>query len=442
MSDDEVIEIDDDESPDDETDLGRLRAELEARCRAASIKLETVDDPEGGGRFLKVYLPAGRDTQPLLLFTAERIRSLLGIEFEKYVLLGGYAAICSYADGVIEAEIGAAAAPSSLRYLYQRLTGARISSLGSPPEMPPFEISNSAGPEKLILGPGTAALDLLGGSSRPIPRLSLRIEGLTVSCHDHAVAVLERLSNSLFFQLDLLREVSLTLRRRRPTLRQPFPRRARRELKELEFPRTEYDREPISLYWYARGATGMPLLQFLAYYQTIEYYFPSYSQAEARRKIRNILKSPAFRAERDTDVARILLAAQASGSGFGDERSQLRATISECLEPGALRGFLTEFEERARFFSTKTVGLTDQRIQIRNLDADLRNDVADRIYDIRCKIVHTKSGGREGEVELLLPFSKEAELLYADIELIQFVAREVLVSASSPLRLGDDTVSS
>ena len=182
----------------------------------------------------------------------------------------------------------------------------------------------------------------------------------------------------------------------------------------------------------------MPLLQFLAYYQTIEYYFPTYSQAEARRKIRNILKSPAFRSERDSDVALILLAARMSGSGFGDERSQLRATINECLEPGALRAFLTESPEREKFFAAKTDKLTDQRIQTKNADADLRNAVADRIYDIRCKIVHTKGGGDEGAVALLLPFSKEAELLYADIELIQFVAREVLVSASSPLRLRDE----
>jgi hypothetical protein len=125
---------------------------------------------------------------------------------------------------------------------------------------------------------------------------------------------------------------------------------------------------------------------------------------------------------------------RAGGQGYGDERSQLRATLHECVEPGALREFFKESAEREKFFSTKTEGLTDHKIPIRNADADLRNDVADRLYDIRCKIVHTKSGGRDGEMDLLLPFSKEAELLYGDIELIQFVAREVLVSASTTLR--------
>ena len=91
-------------------------------------------------------------------------------------------------------------------------------------------------------------------------------------------------------------------------------------------------------------------------------------------------------------------------------------------------------KERTDFFSSRSRSLTDIRIPINNPHADLRNDVAERIYDLRCKIVHTKIGHNEGEVELLLPFSKEAELLYFDIELIQDVAQQTLISGSSLLR--------
>ena len=174
------------------------------------------------------------------------------------------------------------------------------------------------------------------------------------------------------------------------------------------------------------------MLQFLAFYQSIESDFPTYSQAEARRRVRNILRNPSFRLDRDADVGRILIALQSTGRGFGDERAQLRATLVECVSATGLREFLTASEERQAFFSARTKGLTDRKLPISNADADLRNDVADRLYEIRCKIVHTKSGG-DGEVELLLPFSKEAELLYQDIELVQFVAREVLVAASTSL---------
>jgi hypothetical protein len=410
-----------------------LFAELESRCKTPSIKVEQLQGL-GSQRYVRVHIPAGRQTEPVAVFGSEGIRELLSIPFEKQVFIGGYDAICCYEDGVIEA--GIAGTIGSMSTLRRRIYGSRSDPAGLDQDFPPLEIPNPGRREKLVLGVATTLFKTLtrGMSSRP----SLRIEGLSLSRQDQAIETLERIANSFFFQLDLLRGVAFTLRRRR-ALRTVYGKETLAS-QELEFPKSDYDRDPISLYWYARGARGMPLLQFLAYYQTLEYYFPAYSQAEARRKIRNILKNPTFRPERDTDVAKILLAAQLNGLGYGDERSQLRATLNECLEPGALRAFLTDSEERAKYFSSKTDSLTDQKIQIRNPDADLRNDVADRIYDIRCKIVHTKSGGPGGEVELLLPFSKEAELLYADIELIQFVAREVLVSASTPLRLGDETL--
>lgn len=218
-------------------------------------------------------------------------------------------------------------------------------------------------------------------------------------------------------------------------MRRPSPRERRRTAADLQFPRHEYDKAPISLYWYARSATGMPLLRFLAYYQVIEFYFPTYSQVEARRKIQNVLKDPGFRADRDTDIARILSAVRSRGGGFGDEGSQLRATLRECVDPDHLRSFLTSSEERQEFLSGKVKGLTDHKIPIANASADLRDHVADRIYDIRCKIVHTKGEGRNGETELLLPFSREAEQLDYDIELVEYIAQRTLISSSSPLQL-------
>ena len=50
---------------------------------------------------------------------------------------------------------------------------------------------------------------------------------------------------------------------------------------DLQYPKTEFNDSASSLYWYGPGASGMPLLQFLAFYQVLEFYFPIYSKAEA-----------------------------------------------------------------------------------------------------------------------------------------------------------------
>jgi hypothetical protein len=104
----------------------------------------------------------------------------------------------------------------------------------------------------------------------------------------------------------------------------------------------------------------------------------------------------------------------------------------ECIDSDALREFLMLDSERTEFYSAKTK--TFHRIVLSNPSADLRGDVSERIYDIRCKIVHTKNDGRGGEIELLLPFSKEAEQLSYDIELIQYLAQQVLIAAGTPFQ--------
>lgn len=176
----------------------------------------------------------------------------------------------------------------------------------------------------------------------------------------------------------------------------------------------------------------MPLLQFLAFYQCIEFYFPTFSKAEARRKIGLLLKDPTFRADRDSDVARLLSAISISRSGgMGDERSQLRATISECLNPEELRAFFIEDKDRLEFFSGKQkAGI--HKIPLANEATDLRDDVADRIYNISCRIVHTKDSDQHGGA-MILPFSEEADILIYGIELAQFVSRKVLIATSSLL---------
>ena len=239
------------------------------------------------------------------------------------------------------------------------------------------------------------------------------------------------MSGSIFFQIDLLSDVPLALERERR--RSLGARRARKKIDlatDLEYPKTEFDEAPLSLYSYARSASGMPLLQFLAFYQVVEFYFPIYSRAEAQRRLKAILKDPTFRGDRDVDIGRLLSSIQVSRSGaYGDERSQLRAALAECIDSDSIRDFFESDPDRKDFYLAKGKA-SYHKIPLANPTADLRGDVADRLYDIRCKIVHTKNDSHGGDVELLLPFSKEAEQLSYDIELAQYLAQRVLIAGS------------
>lgn len=130
-------------------------------------------------------------------------------------------------------------------------------------------------------------------------RITLKIAGSKVQTHDSAKDALEKIANSIFFQIDLNFEIAMNLQSQRESY---IDRRNKRMRKQksidvsatLKEPKYEYDNEPISLYWYAKESANMPIFQFLAYYQSIEFYFPIYSSFEAKQKIQSLIKDPRF----------------------------------------------------------------------------------------------------------------------------------------------------
>lgn len=425
--------LQDDDIPHDNADghgdITPLRKQLNARCAAAEIPIEEEDLLDE--QLVSISLPCGRERRRIYLGNFDSYQRLLSLPFEQYVFLQGLDAVCNYETGIIEAAVRPLGGVFP-RFLYSALFQTPSDQSPKNSDAPRLELTSPEFNASMTLGPPSTVLTTL---IPPLTRLSLTVNAGDITQHDKAIDMLRRASDALFFQIDLVHDVPLGLtRERRPPSPRPR-RRARGPSPELTFPRYEYDTAPVSLYWYARSAIGMPLLQFLAYYQVVEYYFPTYSQADARRRIRSVLKDPAFRGDKDADLGRLLSAIHVSRSGaFGDERAQLRSTLIECVDADALRQFIAADAPRSDFLSSKTKGLCDHKIPVASSTADLRNDVAERIYEIRCKIVHTKTDAKNSELELLLPFSREAEQLTHDIDLVRFVAQQVLIAASSPFR--------
>jgi hypothetical protein len=414
----------------DNPEYERIRKELDRRCAAKSLSIE--ERRSGGDIFLTIEMPCGREKRSVFMFMEEELRAFLGVAFEDLVFLGRYDAICSYAEGSIEAAVRPTGSIANIRNFAARLSGRDIRTMEPDDFGISLELAHPSGRPTIRLENPSERMNAV--TARRFRGPSLKIEGTSLSNHDEAVNLLERLSDSLFFQIEMAYGVALTLSTPRHGRRR-LGETSKRERIELEFPRMEYDRAPLSLYWYGCSAVGMPLLQFLAYYQAVEYYYPAYSQAAARRRVRALLKDPTFRVDKESDVARLVAATRGHGQGIGDERSQLKSTIDECVDATALRQFITQVPDRAKFLASKVDGLTSRKIPIANESADLRGDVAERLYEIRCKIVHTKGTGPDGELEMLLPFSKEAELLQHDVEVMKFVTRATLVAASSVFKL-------
>ncbi|WP_350576334.1 hypothetical protein [Pseudomonas sp. HY2-MNA-CIBAN-0224] len=423
-----ISEVEDDEEcfwrlPPDQ--LKSIKLNLDERCKAAKIDFKVEYDDDGDGEYI-FALNSGREKRVVSFWDQNDLALFAQIDFEKYIYLSGLQAICNYEDGTIEAMVETASGGRPNPILYKKFFGVSVRDARK--HGAKLSVETDVGSPAVELGIPTDEFKVLVGYG--IPSITIKISNLNIRQHDEALKYLMTIASSLLFQLDMVSDTPLVVKKvglaRKKTSKLD-------KLPVLVFPKIEFDSAPLSLYWYGRSAVGMPLLQYLAFYQVIEFYFPRYSQSEAHRKLKSLLKDPTFRSEKDSDVAKLLDAIHVSKSGaFGDERSQLRAVLDECTYSDEIRAFITSDSERLAFFNAKSKGAY-HKINTNSEDVDLRVDVSRRIYEIRCKIVHTKSDSRDVEVKMLLPFSAEADQLRFDIELIQYVAQRVLIAGGTQL---------
>lgn len=417
------------------------------RAGAASIDAE-VRERAGmasnrASRYLILGMPNGRRKLNVMVFPRD-VDTFLSFSFEEYVVLGDYVAFVDKTSGRIESQLtgpGVAGRMNIARQL-QLLPGVEIISDGDVEidQDDPDDVANGsrtigASNWKLAvtrdgveieISPSTAEFGAFFGQGTTV-----KITGSPSTEHDASVEVLERYAQAMLFDLDLVYDVPVQLGKRRRTNR---PRRRDRPERQPQFPRNQYAAQALELYQYGRSAAGLPLLEYLAYYQSIEYFFPFFAREETVNSVRSQLLHPGFDAQNDQALNRLInLAAPAARGGMA-EKEQLRATIRACITDPDLRAFIESSPEHTNHFCTRNQSQAIRgvgAIQLDHSQTDLRDQVADRIYAIRCRIVHAKQDGGGANEEVLLPSSAEANSLQTDIELVRLLAQRSLVARAA-----------
>jgi len=416
--------------------------QLKDRCNKSGLKINEIKDDyvddDTGENYIsyKIEFKEGRNNRLIDIDDLEGVNSFLDLDFENYVFLSKYNAICSYKNGVIEAQIEHVNRRTLNSLIYSKLFGEiPDKDEGINREKFLIELSHPENPNILIeLGyPSREALFLLNSSASA--KLTIRVSGIYITNHDHAVSYLEKISNSLFFQIDTMTNLPLKLSGSKAEIGGHFPKKSK-VIDKLTFPKSEYHFEPISLYWYGRGAKGLPLLEFLAHYQVLEYYFPYYTELEAKRTISNMLKDPTFNSHNESDIVKIInTVKRLSGTGRNiEEKKQLESTLNECIDIPSLKSFISN-TNIINFFNSSDY----KKISAFKLIPDLKDEeffknVVNRVYDIRCKIVHTKTSAETGNSNLILPFSREASALEIDVKIIRYLSERVLIAGSKDIR--------
>lgn len=412
---------------------------LITRCEKAEIQYELKLLAEKV-YFLIINLPSGRETRNVYVFDQDDDKKLSQIEFEKYVFIPRYEATCSYEYGFIEAYVKLFR-PIRIETVFSRLLNLDYREARKlKKEDFTFSVKHAFQNENQILitlsQPTNTMLALTNRELDDGSGLTIKINGLKLTNSKEAIDIIEKLANSFFFEIRNSTGIPLMLELYEepwifPKLPIFFPEKSKETI--ISFPKYQYDLEPLNLYWYATSAYEMPLLQFLAYYQVLEFYFPIYSGKEVQSEVANILKDPQFNPDHHLDINKVISAVITKmGRGYGDERSQVRATIKGCVQDKEVRE-LMERDDIKEHFKKDFNKLSKIKVSIDNKDIDLREQLAERIYDIRCRVVHTKAN--ETERERILPYTEEEALLTVEIKIIEFLARKALIAGSKKLSL-------
>lgn len=194
-------------------------------------------------------------------------------------------------------------------------------------------------------------------------------------------------------------------------------------------PRNSYEDQPKSLYWYGVGAEGLPLVQFLAFYQILEFYFPRFNREVVISRLRNRLNDPGFDVSDDSHLSRLVDTTASAHLGKRNELDQLRTTLLACVESSDLGEFFRSAGREDHFLRSRQVLKGVSRIDSAR---DLHEQVAERVYRIRNRIVHSKDLETGSGMELLLPSGEETRAMGPEVLLVRLLARKAMIYGSRP----------
>ena len=108
----------------------------------------------------------------------------------------------------------------------------------------------------------------------------------------------------------------------------------------------------------------------------------------------------------------------------------MRTTLDACVNQDELFRFIKERPHLIEHLKTKNSRLSD--INPRFGTSDFYEKLCERLYDIRCRIVHSKEDAGGGQA-MIAPHSPEARLISGDSQIMEYLAQRVLIHSAQSL---------
>ncbi|MFJ5991523.1 hypothetical protein [Lentzea sp. NPDC092896] len=251
---------------------------------------------------------------------------------------------------------------------------------------------------------------------------------------DHAVALLDKVTRSTSYELDVSFSAGFELCERPvwPPDSYDLVNEPKNERMSVHQPLTltlnEYSQDGLSYYWHARQSESIPVMEYLNYYQVLEYHFAQYALARTLEFARQKLKDPRFDPANSESLTRFVNAIGDQVKSKGTDFPGLLATLEHCIDVDQLADFIESDDDLRSHLTKKTIPGVPQVVTAQR--DQLVERMARRIHGIRNTLVHAKGENRNEGSFILVPGSAEMRHLVQEIKLARFAAQSVLIASS------------
>lgn len=274
--------------------------------------------------------------------------------------------------------------------------------------------------------------ELMGSTGLAVLRIETSI--------DLDVATLKGLARDYLLNIAMARGVSLELCSADSRQRRIVSRGASGQYSL--FPYREYDEQVSRYYHQAIVANELPFAQYLAFYQVIEYYYGKELKDAVMAILEDVTTSVyPTKGVLENCYKRITVEFEGENAR-GRELTDLKRCIQRQVDLSTLKDRLEELDQdAATYYSKHNVAFVKQekypesekplKLKLTDDQGDTKavlETIAERIYSVRCAIVHSKSDVASN----YQPFLHDDDLA-KEVPLVQAVAEQMLLGAS-PMR--------
>jgi hypothetical protein len=196
---------------------------------------------------------------------------------------------------------------------------------------------------------------------------------------------------------------------------------------QLSLPTASFNSDIIS--FYQLGMTSdIPILQFLAFYQVLEYFYVTVSDEQLYNKLSRQLKDPKFNTAPyylDRLIQEVL-----EHRRITDETEMLKNVLSKFIDEAELIKFIHAYEDYlGEKLYTKKRDVFGEEVEVKLAPGHVIGNVAKIIKAVRNALVH--SSDFYGRNARHVPFSKSTEIVKREIPLVKFLAERIIIASAT-----------